>query len=187
MSTNAYLDPSTTWPLEMSQPARILVLERHDRSRSQLVGELVIAGWEVIHARTPADALVAWVGSRRPIDLLVVDPFSTGDAGLRLCRALRSVQSDLGLLVWAPVPGEVEAEAAVGPSGAVPEHGLLTREVRRQLDRRMPRVDHAARPFRGTAPRPPVSRLRDRWPLLQIRGLWGCLRQLGRGNRADLD
>jgi hypothetical protein len=69
----------------------------------------------------------------------------------------------------------------------VPEHGLLTREVRRQLDRRMPRVDHAARPFRGTAPRPPVSRLRDRWPLLQIRGLWGCLRQLGRGNRADLD
>ena len=177
MSVQTSSASEMSWPAARSRPARILVLEGSERFRSQMVGELVVGGWEVLHASSPADALIAWVGSRQRIDLLIVDPFTTGDAGLRLCRLLRSVQADLGLLLWASGPSEVSAEDPTVT--AVEAAGLLTREVRRLL------AADAATARRGAPPvlcprarRTVATALTDRWPRLQLRALWALVRQL---------
>ena len=132
MTADIYAFPMNVPDADPSQPCRILLLEEDDQLRAKLVGDLVLAGWDVLHASNTNDALVAWVGSATPVDLLVLNPSAGDGDALRLWRHLTALQSGLQVLVLIAGPARHGWTAVSEPAAAATSEELV-REVRRLL------------------------------------------------------
>jgi DNA-binding NtrC family response regulator len=86
-------------PRAQPSPARILVLEADPDTRSWLVAELGLAGYDVLHAASASDAFVASVGSHEPVDLLVMNPVTARGEGLFLWSRLSFLQPNMPVVL----------------------------------------------------------------------------------------
>lgn len=132
MNADVYALPVVEPDAEPDRPRRVLLLEADDQLRSKLVGDLAEAGFDVLHASNENDALVAWLGSATPIDLLILDPSASEGDGGRLWRHFSSSPKSLQVLILVAGPAREGWTAAREPAASAAADELI-REVKRLL------------------------------------------------------
>jgi len=99
MNAPATVLESEHMPRSEPRPARILVLEPDPQVRTWLVAELGLVGHEILQAETAEGAFLAWIGSREPLDLLVMNPLTARSEGLILWSRLAFLQPKLRVVL----------------------------------------------------------------------------------------
>jgi len=91
-----------------SRTATILLVEDVDAVRTITRDMLESAGYTVLEAASPADALQLVLNDDRPIDLLLSDVMMPGMSGGELATAVQQHMPDIGVLFMSGVPSSLE-------------------------------------------------------------------------------